>query len=71
MGSVSSPMDLDLRRCGKRCGAWWVIENGNGMLRLRCALYNGTFQRVFDNYTPYRHKLSIAHVNSQISSTTH
>jgi len=23
------------------------------------------------SYTPYRHKLSIAHVNSQISSTTH
>jgi len=34
----------------KRSGAWWVVENGNGMLRLRCALYNGTFQRVFDKY---------------------
>ena len=34
----------------KRSGAWWVVENGNGMLRLRCALYNGTFQRVFENY---------------------
>lgn len=34
----------------KRSGAWWVIENGNGMLRLRCALYNGTFQRVFEKY---------------------
>ena len=31
----------------KRSGAWWVIENGNGMLRLRCAMYNGTFDRVF------------------------
>jgi hypothetical protein len=40
----------------KRSGAWWVIENGNGMLRLRCALYNGTFQRVFDNYV----KLNLA-----------
>ena len=40
----------------KRSGAWWVIENGNGMLRLRCALYNGTFQRVFDNYV----KLNVA-----------
>jgi hypothetical protein len=26
------------------------------MLRLRCALYNGTFQRVFDNYV----KLNLA-----------
>ena len=29
----------------KRSGAWWVVANGNGMLRLRCALYNGTFDR--------------------------
>jgi len=34
----------------KRSGAWWVVENGNGMLRLRCALYNGTFDRVFQKY---------------------
>jgi hypothetical protein len=34
----------------KRSGAWWVVENGNGMLRLRCALYNGTFDRVFEKY---------------------
>ncbi|AGA31839.1 hypothetical protein TVNIR_0126 [Thioalkalivibrio nitratireducens DSM 14787] len=34
----------------KRSGAWWVVTNGNGMLRLRCALYNGTFDRVFQKY---------------------
>lgn len=34
----------------KRSGAWWVVENGNGMLRLRCALYNGTLDRVFEKY---------------------
>jgi hypothetical protein len=34
----------------KRSGAWWVVENGNGMLRLRCALYNGTFDRVLERY---------------------
>jgi hypothetical protein len=34
----------------KRSGAWWVIEKGNGMLRLRCALYNGTFDQVFEKY---------------------
>ena len=34
----------------KRSGAWWVVDNGNAMLRLRCALYNGTFERVFAKY---------------------
>jgi hypothetical protein len=34
----------------KRSGAWWLVENGNGMLRLRCALYNGTFDRALENY---------------------
>lgn len=34
----------------KRSGAWWVVENGNGMLRLRCAMYSGTFDRVFEKY---------------------
>jgi len=27
-----------------------VVENGNGMLRLRCAMYNGTFDRIFEKY---------------------
>jgi len=34
----------------KRSGAWWVKKNGNAMLRVRCAIYNGTFDRVFDAY---------------------
>ena len=34
----------------KRSGAWWIRENGNAMLRIRCALYNGTYDRVFDHY---------------------
>jgi hypothetical protein len=31
----------------KRSGAWWYEENSNQMLALRCAKYNGTFERVF------------------------
>jgi len=31
----------------KRSGAWWYVANGNHMLALRCAKYNGTFERVF------------------------
>jgi len=34
----------------KRSGAWWVKQTGNAMLRLRCALYNGTFDKVFESY---------------------
>lgn len=34
----------------KRSGAWWYVINGNDMLRLRCAIYNGTFDEVFKKY---------------------
>ena len=34
----------------KRSGAWWYVANGNHMLALRCAKYNGTFERVFEQY---------------------
>jgi hypothetical protein len=34
----------------KRSGAWWYAEQANVMLALRCAKYNGTFERVFQRY---------------------
>ena len=34
----------------KRSGAWWLEENGNTMLRLRCAIYNDTFDTVLNGY---------------------
>ena len=34
----------------KRSGAWWYKEKANLMLALRCAKYNGTFQRLFRRY---------------------
>jgi hypothetical protein len=34
----------------KRSGAWWTVTNANQMLALRCAKYNGTFDRVFARY---------------------
>lgn len=34
----------------KRSGAWWYEANSNEMLALRCAKYNGTFERVFERY---------------------
>ncbi len=34
----------------KRSGAWWLKENGNGMLALRCAMVNGTLDDAFKRY---------------------
>ena len=34
----------------KWSGAWWYVEKANQMLALRCAKYNGTFQRLFLQY---------------------
>ena len=34
----------------KRSGAWWYEDRSNGMLALRCAKYNGTFDQVFERY---------------------
>jgi len=34
----------------KRSGAWWIVPGGNGMLRVRCAIYNGTYDRLFNQY---------------------
>jgi hypothetical protein len=40
----------------KRSGAWWYVTNANQMLALRCAKYNGTFDRLFDRSQPRRSK---------------
>ena len=34
----------------KRSGAWWYSENSNAILALRCALYNGTLEQVFQHH---------------------
>jgi Uncharacterised protein family (UPF0236) len=34
----------------KRSGAWWYQSTSNHMLALRCAKYNGTYERVFGRY---------------------
>jgi hypothetical protein len=39
----------------KRSGAWWLEENGNTMLRLRCAMYNDTFDTVLSSYISKKH----------------
>jgi len=46
----------------KRSGAWWYPSNANHILKLRCAKYNGTYDRVIELYRardqekPRKHK---------------
>lgn len=40
----------------KRSGAWWVKETGNEMLAVRCAIYNGTYEKVFEKYKSAKEK---------------
>jgi len=40
----------------KRSGAWWLKDNCNAMLRVRCAIYNGTFEQVIQNYKASKFK---------------
>ena len=41
----------------KRSGAWWLRPNANAMLLIRCAVYNGTFNRVFDRHVTFQQEL--------------
>lgn len=34
----------------KRSGAWWYTANANRILALRCAAYNGTYDRVCEHF---------------------
>ena len=40
----------------KRSGAWWYVIHGNAMLRLRCSIYNKTFDSVFSHYKSLNRK---------------
>lgn len=53
-GGVESANKLICHVRLKRSGAWWLEANGNAMLRIRCAIYNGTFERVFADYMATR-----------------
>ena len=34
----------------KRSGAWWYPTNANNILKLRCAKYNGTFDKIIEKF---------------------
>jgi hypothetical protein len=42
----------------KRSGAWWYPTNANNMLKLRCAKYNKTFDRIMDERKPKNDELT-------------
>jgi len=50
-GGIESANKLICHVRLKRSGAWWLEANGNAMLRIRCAIYNGTFTQIFADYT--------------------
>ena len=43
----------------KRSGAWWYPTNANNILKLRCAKYNKTFDRIMENRTKQIEQSSI------------
>lgn len=49
-GGIESANKLICHVRLKRSGAWWLEANGNAMLRIRCAIYNGTFTQIFAHY---------------------
>jgi hypothetical protein len=34
----------------KRSGAWWYIKYANNILKIRCAKYNGTYDKIVEKY---------------------
>jgi len=53
-GAIESANKAVVHTRMKRPGAWWLVENNNTMLRLRCSLFNGTFSAVFEDYAASR-----------------
>ena len=49
-GGIESAHKFICHVRSNRSGAWWYVANGNHMLALRCATYNGTFDRVVGRY---------------------
>lgn len=49
-GGIESANKLICHVRLKRSGAWWLEANDNAMLRIRCAIYNGTFKQIFADY---------------------
>jgi hypothetical protein len=49
-GAIESANKFICHNRLKKSGAWWYISNSNNILKLRCAQYNGTFDRIMAKY---------------------
>lgn len=49
-GAIESANKFIVHTRLKRSGAWWYPTYANNILKLRCAKYNGTYDRVIENY---------------------
>jgi len=50
----------------KRSGAWWYPTNANNILKLRCAKYNGTFDRIMSQFKDKKSRNETGQVRSKI-----
>ncbi len=49
-GAIESANKFICHNRLKKSGAWWYITNSNNILKLRCAQYNGTYDRLIEKY---------------------
>lgn len=49
----------------KRSGAWWYVTNANNILKLRCAKYNGTYDRIIQKYKALDREKTYAKFDSE------
>jgi hypothetical protein len=49
-GGIESSNKTICHKRLKLSGAWWLVECGNNMLRVRCALINKTYEKVIEKY---------------------
>ena len=49
-GAIESANKLICHTRLKRSGAWWYISKSNNILKLRCAQYNGTYDKIIEKY---------------------
>lgn len=49
----------------KRSGAWWYITNANNILKLRCAKYNGTYDKIMQKYIKEDRKRTYSNLSTE------
>jgi len=68
-GAIESANKMICHGRLKRTGAWWYPSCANNILKLRCAKYNGTYDRVIELYRE-RHPITAVRPGKKRSSPT-